>query len=37
MKIEVKLVIMYQNEKNKSVCLDFLNSPERVSYGFLLS
>lgn len=37
MKIEVKLIIMCQDKKNKSVCLDFLNSPESVSYGFLLS
>lgn len=37
MEIEVKLIIMYQDKKNTSVCLDFLNSPESVSYGFLLS
>lgn len=37
MKIEVKLIIMCQDKKNKSVCLDFLNSSESVSYGFLLS
>lgn len=37
MKMEVKLIIMYKNKKNKSVCVDFLNSPESVNYGFLLS